>query len=1033
MTMYRFRKIRFLFSVLTVFSVALSSLPISAFAEVYTGELQLPNTKVLPSKGGGAVSVTAFSSYSASTPAFSLTDSNNNFVASLPQKSFSASIRGSALNCTGDDINLNPANNSVILTYIAPATDSDQGGDPLCLPTEPTTRDVTFTNQGSANSYGGIGVTQEHNISPYLTLGEAAQTTTVESIPNDPNNVRVTITNNVTEEAYGVHFERKGDVWTVYNYVAPWAQYPEYGAIVKDGKTYVLNWLSNWVGQVPIYNGGCDEGYCPIIWGDPSTVYYREQAGPGGHLGVDPLYVNTGYPTPQIVPLGAVDASDSESVIRPRNSAIVSVTQPQCTRWSDGNFWRTVQHVHCRTYGISADGRTGYGDYYDSQSSGGWFQEFLAVGLIFAGFAFGAQFMTSFIGTVAEQMVAIQSIAIEQGLAVSSSALGNVIGDVLAANVSFAGVAGSIGNSAALASLSAFTTASIAAISGPTTALGTVENSNGLGVGTWVWTEPPEYRSSTEDSSSTCQDTLANNYGSPLPCTYNPGDTCQDPAANNFGAVLPCTYNGETCGVANICGTTDIGTPVNGTCNAIVPALPAGYSTSCASSANNCGDTSAGVVGCNGLCSAQAPANRASCDTPPATCSITSICGNTNTGVLVNSVCSVSVPDDPAGYGSLCSISNICGDTNQGRVGCNGCSVSAPPNRACIDEPVDGVCSIPTTHYSCIKGTSENPSETASSWSWDCAGSNNGATVSCTESKFNGRCSATHWGCTLGSVDPASQTGGSTGPWTWTCKGFNGGDDASCTQPNVGFGYCPDRVTPLPPSGVCPDTVVVDPSFCPDGSPRPVSGLCPGDDTTNGLCANPATYFNLCTNGRVYNWIDTNPALRIWDCVGSGPGATTARCSQDVTTLCVDRSIRLCTADGNYSITKECGVENSRTRCDYGCSSGECQLPQAVNITRFEAKPRLVKKNTPTNVYWDVENASSCTISSSATGTNADSWTTRATWPNTNTSGAGGRQSHPIQGHTVFTLVCNPFSGDSSLSSQSATATVDIAPIFQEL
>ena len=104
MIMCRFRKVRSLISVLTVFSFVLSSFPVSAFAEVYTGELQLPNTRVLSSKGGGSAPVASFGSYSASAPAFSLTDSNNNFTASLPQRTFSGSIQDGALNCTSDDI-----------------------------------------------------------------------------------------------------------------------------------------------------------------------------------------------------------------------------------------------------------------------------------------------------------------------------------------------------------------------------------------------------------------------------------------------------------------------------------------------------------------------------------------------------------------------------------------------------------------------------------------------------------------------------------------------------------------------------------------------------------------------------------------------------------------------------------------------------------------------------------------------------------------------------------------------------------------
>lgn len=39
-----------------------------------------------------------------------------------------------------------------------------------------------------------------------------------------------------------------------------------------------------------------------------------------------------------------------------------------------------------------------------------------------------------------------------------------------------------------------------------------------------------------------CQDPNADNFGSPLPCTYGPPDLCTDPVATNFGLPKPCLY-----------------------------------------------------------------------------------------------------------------------------------------------------------------------------------------------------------------------------------------------------------------------------------------------------------------------------------------------------------------------------------------------------------------------------------------------------------------------------------------------------------
>src|SRR3989338_3112929 len=247
--MFRFKKVGSFLSILTVVAVVSATFPIQALAEVYTGELQLPNTTILPDyrqAGGGQVPLSRFNnSYFPSAPTLS-ERADSNFITSLPQKIFSASLQNGALNCTADDVNLNPASNSVVLTYIAysdaSATDSM---DPLCLPMGPasTVQNTVLNQNGSRNSHGGLGVVQTYDAVPFSTFGESAQNTSVESIPNDPNNVRVTISENVTQEVYGMHFERRGDVERVLN--GDYSRYFYGRALYKDGKTYVINWLSN--------------------------------------------------------------------------------------------------------------------------------------------------------------------------------------------------------------------------------------------------------------------------------------------------------------------------------------------------------------------------------------------------------------------------------------------------------------------------------------------------------------------------------------------------------------------------------------------------------------------------------------------------------------------------------------------------------------------------------------------------------------------------------------------------------------------
>src|SRR3989344_5274142 len=102
--MFNLKKGGSFLAVLTAFSLLAGTFPIHAFAEVYTGELQLPNTQIIPDyrqaisytsrngqvnpllAGGYAYpTVNEFNnSYSASPASFTARE-NNNFITSLPQ------------------------------------------------------------------------------------------------------------------------------------------------------------------------------------------------------------------------------------------------------------------------------------------------------------------------------------------------------------------------------------------------------------------------------------------------------------------------------------------------------------------------------------------------------------------------------------------------------------------------------------------------------------------------------------------------------------------------------------------------------------------------------------------------------------------------------------------------------------------------------------------------------------------------------------------------------------------------------------
>ena len=136
-------------------------------------------------------------------------------------------------------------------------------------------------------------------------------------------------------------------------------------------------------------------------------------------------------------------------------------------------------------------------------------------------------------------------------------------------------------------------------------------------------------------------------------------------------------------------------------------------------------------------------------------------------------------------------------------------------------------------------------------WSWHCAGSNGGATASCSAKLLaNGACGIDNgtnplkapWSvygtpasslCASGKVSAES----GSGPWTWMCVGSNGGVTANCSA------------TP------------------------PVNGAC---GTANNTPSAGAPASNLCNVGTASTVSGSGPWN--WSCAGSNSGST-ASCS----------------------------------------------------------------------------------------------------------------------------------------------------------
>ncbi len=120
------------------------------------------------------------------------------------------------------------------------------------------------------------------------------------------------------------------------------------------------------------------------------------------------------------------------------------------------------------------------------------------------------------------------------------------------------------------------------------------------------------------------------------------------------------------------------------------------------------------------------------------------------------------------------------------------------------------------------------------------------------------------------------------------------------------------------------------------------------------------------------------------------------------------------------------------------CSTGSAAcLYDDIEVTAFgggdghlEVRPSLIRLNDTAQVYWNVENVTSCTVA----GDNGDSWTVVGNAGNnwTSSSGASGRTTAAITQKTTYTLTCTAFSG---VTPPTLIESVDllITPVFQEV
>ena len=142
-----------------------------------------------------------------------------------------------------------------------------------------------------------------------------------------------------------------------------------------------------------------------------------------------------------------------------------------------------------------------------------------------------------------------------------------------------------------------------------------------------------------------------------------------------------------------------------------------------------------------------------------------------------------------------------------------------------------------------------------------------------------------------------------------------------------------------------------------------------------------------------------------------------------------------CSGDDQYYRDGSC-VNDFIQTCQGGCSNGACLLQQPLSFGSFPATdpygnsftatgslqivPALVRTGDTTNLYWNAQEAASCSLS----GTNGDSWTGTS-------SGSGGRTSSAITAQTMYTLICEALPGVLP-AEVTQTQTVNIIPVFEE-
>lgn len=159
-------------------------------------------------------------------------------------------------------------------------------------------------------------------------------------------------------------------------------------------------------------------------------------------------------------------------------------------------------------------------------------------------------------------------------------------------------------------------------------------------------------------------------------------------------------------------------------------------------------------------------------------------------------------------------------------------------------------------------------------------------------------------------------------------------------------------------------------------------------------------------------WIDFSPAVGIctpvYSCSGAGNQTITYENAQcQTSTIATCESPAFCSSGVSSCLYPSISFD--------GFTSGGTYYDGHIT-----ARPQILSKGATAKVYWNVSNATSCTV----TGTNGDHWTGAS-------SGTSGTTTSAITQQTIFTLDCQAILG-AIPASVTETATVNIIPVFLE-